>query len=253
MGGPALALGWGMRPLVLSMFLGGFAIGCGGAAPRVSAPELSPQATRGTAGPSEQIGAAMGVSGLHGTLSPREVRRALRPHMDALTGCFVIQAASFESLGGQIRMAIRIDGDGGVRSVHAEDSTVGDREVERCVRRTLRSVRFPRTHGGGEALVRWALSVQPPETARQARTWSSERVARVVRRRGAQALERCNAGSAVQVTAYLSRRGRVIRAGAASTEGHDDEVLDCVVDRVRRWRMPRTRARGVTKVTFEIG
>jgi len=243
-----------MRRLALPMLLGGFVIGCGGAAPQVTTPDSTPRASRdATPAPGDRTGEGMGVSGLHGTLSPREVRRAVRRHMDAITGCFVIQAASFESLGGQIQMAIRIDGDGRVRSAHAEDSTIGDREVERCVRRTLRAVRFPRTHGGGEALVHWALSVQPPETARQAATWSPERVARVVQRRGAQALERCNAGSSVQVTAYLSRRGRVIRAGTASTEGHDDEVLDCVVDRVRRWRMPRTRGRGVTKVTFEIG
>ncbi|MCA9610891.1 MAG: AgmX/PglI C-terminal domain-containing protein [Myxococcales bacterium] len=223
--------------------------GCGGASPQ-RAPAHPIAAGLEAPGSADEGEADMAVSGLHGTLSPREVRAALRPRLDELTGCFALRSMSFEQLGGQLRMSIRVDGSGRVLGAHPEDSTVGDRDVERCVRRVIASVRFPRTHGGGEALVHWALSVEPPSAVRQAAVWAPERVARLVRRRGTDALARCHATSDVQVTAYVSRRGRVINVGAASSEHHDDEVLDCVARRVRAWRMPS--ARHVTKVTFDL-
>ena len=192
----------------------------------------------------------MGVSGLRGTLSPRAARQALRPHMSEMTGCFALRSMGFEELGGQLRMRIRVDGRGRVVDAHPEDSTVGDRDVERCVRRVVLSARFPATQGGGEADVHWALTVDPPESAREPVTWSPERVARVVRRRGRRVATACRTSSSVQVTAYVSRRGRVLRAGAASADGATDETLDCVAARIRRWRMPAGRR--TSKVTFDV-
>ncbi len=238
-----------MRLAAITLVLLLLVPGCGGAAPQSATTPTAARSRSAFRAPVSQ-GGRMAVSGLHGTLSPSEVRAALRPRLAELTGCFALRSMSFEHLGGQLRMSIRVDGSGRVLAAHPEDSTVGDRDVERCVRRIIAEVRFPATHGGGEALVHWALSVEPPSAVRQAATWAPERVAHVVRRRGSHTLERCNATSAVQVTAYVSRRGRVINVGAASSEGHADEVLDCVARRVRAWRMPT--ARHVTKVTFDL-
>lgn len=236
-----------LRTLAIALMLAALP-GCGGAAPQP--PGTTPVARSTHAPrPSARQAGRMAVSGLHGTLSPREVRGALEPRMAEITGCFALRSMSFEHLGGQLRMSIRVAGSGQVLAAHPEDSTVGDRDVERCVRRVIHAVRFPATHGGGEALVHWALSVEP-SAVRQALTWAPDRVAHVVRRRGSRALEQCNASSDVQVTAYVSRRGRVINVGAASSAEHDDTVLDCVARRVRAWRMPSTRH--VTKVTFDI-
>lgn len=243
-----------MRRLSLSLISIAI-IGCGAAAPEprtaeaLVAPTIVDRSVPGAARV-DATGAGMGVSGLRGTLSPHEARNALLPRWSELTRCFARGSMGFEHLGGQLRMFIRVTGSGRVVSAHPEDSTVGDRDVERCVRRVILSTRFPRTHGGGEAEVHYALSVDPPESVREPTTWSPERVARVVRRRGARARSACNAGSTIQVTAYVSRRGRVLRAGAASVEEADDETLDCIASRVRRWRMPSGRR--ISKVTFEL-
>jgi len=227
-------------------------VGCGARAPdrgALVAPRLIDRSVPGTA-TVDGSGRGMGVSGLRGTLSPLEARAALQPRMNEMTGCFALRSMSFEQLGGQIRMLIRVEGSGRVLSAHPEDSTVGDRDVERCVRRVIQATRFPRTHGGGEAEVHWALTVDPPESVQEPATWSPERVARVVRRRGTRAMSACNVESDIQVTAYVSRRGRVLRAGAASVSGADDETLDCVASHVTRWRMPSGRR--ISKVTFEL-
>ncbi|MBX3274883.1 MAG: AgmX/PglI C-terminal domain-containing protein [Sandaracinaceae bacterium] len=239
-----------LRPLIGLLALASLP-GCGGASPQLAPAAPASAQALGARGPTRALGGrGMSVEGLHGTLAASDVREALAPRMSELTGCFALRSMSFHHLGGQLRMSIRVSGAGGVVAAHPEDSTVGDREVERCVRRVLATVRFPRTQGGGEALVHWALSVEPASDARAPLTWDPDRVAHVVRRRGTQALAECNAASSVQVTAYVSRRGRVINVGAASSEGQADEVLDCVARRVRAWRMPAPR--GVTKVTFDL-
>ena len=240
-----------MRALSLSLLVVGLA-GCGGASAELPlvAPTMVDRSVPGFARV-DASGAGMGVSGLHGTLSAGEARQALEPRMSEMTGCFALRSMGFEQLGGQIRMLIRVEGSGRVVSSHPEDSTVGDRDVERCVRRVILGTRFPRTHGGGEAEIHWAMTVDPPDSVREPMTWSPERVARVVRLRRARGRSSCNLDSGVQVTVYVSRGGRVLRAGAAAAEATDDEVLDCVASRVQRWRMPSSRHGA--KVTFEIG
>lgn len=224
---------------------------CGASAP--SAPVSVARAPSGPVGGEALVdasGEGMGVEGLNGSLSPREARQALRPYMAEITGCFAMRSMSFEELGGSLQMRIRVSDAGRVLAAHPEDSTVGDREVENCVSHAIESARFPRPHGGGEAEVHWSLSVDPPESAREPTTWDPSRVARVVRRRARRARNRCEIAEDVQVTAYVSRRGRVVSAGAATTTEEDAARLDCVAEQVRRWPMPR--AARLAKVTFDL-
>jgi len=190
----------------------------------------------------------MGVEGLHGSLSPRDARRAMEPQMPALTGCFAMHSGGLDQLSGRIRMSIDVAGDGRVTRAYPADSTMGCRDVERCVSDVVRRTRFPATQGGGDAHVLWTLNL---DAQREPITWPSDRVERLVRRRGRRVARACGAEGEVRVTAYVARNGRVLRAGAASTEHLDAEVLDCVATKVRRWRIPG--ARRVSKVSFDLG
>lgn len=237
--------------LLPAPLLSALLLGCASAAPSAAleAPTIVDPAVPGLASV-DADGAGMGVSGLQGTLSPRQVREVLRPRLPEITGCFAMRAMSFEALGGSLRMRIHVSPSGEVRSVHPEDSTVGDREVERCVGRVIAGLRFPRPQGGGAAQVSWSMTVDPPESVREPRTWDPGRVARAVRRGTRRARRACGVLEPVQVTAYVSRRGRVLNVGAASTTETDADRLDCVAAQVRRWRMPR--APRIAKVTFDL-
>ncbi len=219
-----------------------------------SAPPLAPPVLVDRSIPGYAVvdgsGAGMAVEGLRGTLSPRDAREAIEPEMESIAACFAERSESLEEIGGSLEMRIRVRGDGTVLFAGPEDSTVGDREVERCVGRAIEAARFPRPNGGGEAEVRWSLSVDPPPSVRAPATWDPRRVAPVVRRRARAARARCAVEAPVQVTAYVTRGGRVISAGAASTVDTPPDRLDCVAAQVRAWRMPA--APRVTKVTFEL-
>ncbi len=193
------------------------------------------------------------VSGLTGSLSDVEAHRALDPRMDSFARCFLEQGQGLRQLGGDVRLHIRVGVDGQVRTAYPEDSTVGHRDVERCLSDVAMHTRFPRPRGG-EARLTWPLSMDPPTDVRHPATWDPNRVARVVERRAPDVLARClepeaQPNARVQVTAYV-RGGRVVSAGAASGEEVASEALDCVVDQVRSWPMPP--APRMAKVTFEL-
>lgn len=195
-------------------------------------------------------GGEMAIAGVESSITEQEARMALQPRMQQLAGCFALRSGSLQQLGGRIRLIIRVDGAGHVVSAHANLSTVGDRDVERCVNRIVEETQFSGTRGGGEAQVEWSFSVDPPASVREAIVVDPDRVAPLVRRRAARIVRACNAPNGVSVTAYVSRSGRVLSAGAAGRSAMDDEVLDCVAQQVTRWRMPSNRH--VSKVTFDL-
>jgi hypothetical protein len=193
----------------------------------------------------------MQTRGLTGSLATDEVSGALAPKHEAFARCFATRTRRLPMLAGRVTLAFRVAIDGRVAQVHPIDSTVGHREVERCIVDVAASVRFPRPHGGTADFV-WPLEMDPPRGVREAVTWDPGRVRRIVRARGRRVLERCGAeGSDIQVTTYVSRRGRVISAGASTPDGSGVGSLDCVAHAVRRWRMPRSRHRRA-KVTFSL-
>jgi TonB family protein len=245
--------------------LGGMTAGCGGGAtevvrhrPRparrmVARVEIPPPPRQREV---EVHAGPMRVAGITGSLTPYEVREALEERGADLGACFMRQSRRLRGLGGRMEIAFHVDGQGRVEWARTIDSTIGHRQVERCVLSVASRTQFPRPHGGGAADFTWPLEMEPPDGVSEPLTWDPSRVEGVVRRNGARVLEECVAPGGVrpafQVTTYVSRSGRVIAAGAVAMarDGGGEESLDCVAGAVRRWRMPRsTRA---AKVTFEL-
>lgn len=193
-------------------------------------------------------GDSMGISGIQSSMAVADAHEAMRPRMEALFDCFAPRSANFEPLGGRIRLLIHLEGSGRVLAAKPEGSTVGDREVERCVSGVVMDTPFPRTSGGGEVELRWSFVVEPSRPEAEPVLWDAGRVDRVVRRRSPHARAACDTEVPVQVTAYV-RHGRVVSAGAASTIA-DEASLDCIANHVRRWRMPSVGR--MAKVTFDL-
>lgn len=224
-------------------------VGCataGGSAEHETTPEVEPRQPPPLV---DANGSGMGVSGIQSSMAVADAREAMRPRMEAIFACFAPRAARFEALGGRMRMLIRVQGSGRVLAAIPEGSTVGDRDVERCVSDVVMDTPFPQTSGGGEVELRWSFVVEPSRASAEPVLWDPSRVDRVVRRRGPRTRTACDIQGSVEVTAYV-RRGRVVSAGATSIE-LDDDALDCVADHVSRWRgMPSSRR--TSKVTFAL-
>ncbi|MCB9597381.1 MAG: AgmX/PglI C-terminal domain-containing protein [Sandaracinaceae bacterium] len=193
----------------------------------------------------------MAIAGLTGSLTTREAHRALDPRMETFAGCFHEHGTGVTGLGGDVTLHIIVNADGSVRTAFPTDSTVGHRDVERCLSDVAQATVFPRPRGGGEAVLTWPISMDPPSDVRHPQTWDPSRVANVVERRGSDVLAACRPEGTghVRVTAY-TRGGRVIMAGASTDDESGRDALDCVVTRVRSWPMPPTPR--TAKVTFEL-
>ncbi len=215
------------------------------ARPRTEAASHAPETAPEPAVPR----ATMAFTGLTGTLTTREAHRALDPRMQAFAACFHEHADGVRGLGGDVTLHIVVNADGSVRTAYPTDSTVGHREVERCLSDVAQATRFPRPRGGGEASLTWPISMDPAEDVRHPVTWDAARVASLVERRGGDVLGQCRpeGSGRIQVTAY-TRGGRVISAGASTDDESGRDALDCVVSRVRDWPMPSTPR--TAKVTF---
>jgi hypothetical protein len=190
----------------------------------------------------------MQVQGLMGTLSADEVHQGLEPRMGRFMRCFERRYGALELLGGQIRFAFRIATDGSVREVHARESTIGDRQTERCLLEVAQSARFARPQGG-EAEFAWPIEVDPLDDVRPPLYWEQEQVADVVAE-NASSVRSCGRGPFV-VTVYIAPGGSVMAAGSAATGGAESETLDCVAEAVSAWSMPDPGSYAA-KVTFEV-
>ncbi|MET0340604.1 MAG: AgmX/PglI C-terminal domain-containing protein [Polyangiales bacterium] len=175
------------------------------------------------------------VSGLRGTLSQQEIDGALRPKLRGMLGCIQQRRDDLEALAGGVTLAFHVATDGRVVSVHPSESSLGDRETERCIVGIAQATRFPPPHGG-EADFSWPLEVDPDAEVRAPVALEPDRAATVVRSRAAALLADCGGGQFV-VTMYVRPDGSVAAAGAAAPDGATDPQLDCVTAGLRAWTL----------------
>ncbi len=218
---------------------------CGGA-PTEPAPEPEPERSSGeetTAAPNDGVA----ITGLMGTISADEVTRGMEPRMNRFLRCFAGRYDTVEVLGGSITFSFRIRVDGSVLWVYPAESTIGDRETERCLLEAASGTRFPRPHGG-EAEFQYPLTLDPPEDVRPATNMASSQVSdRVDANRGSLS---CGAGN-FRVTAYVAPGGEVMAAGVATDSLEASEHLDCVAEAVSSWTLADPGSYPA-KVTFSL-
>jgi len=110
-----------------------------------------------------------------------------------------------EFLTGDVKVFLRIDGSGRVRYSFFEDSTIGDRDTEKCILGVFSSTTWPKPEGG-EAEVRsgfgWGAGGE-----REPTNWPSDKVttALVESKDVKKAVDKCKAGvkGDFKVTAYV--------------------------------------------------
>lgn len=177
----------------------------------------------------------MQVEGLEGTIDPAAVEAGVSSALQSIVGCFGERYDELEVLSGDFTLGFRIARDGSVISARLLDSTVGDRETERCVVRAARAIRFTRP-SNGEAEASHSLGIDLPDDVRPPVSVPVAQAQRLVSSNGGHALKlRCGAEAAeLAVTAYVAPGGRAMAVGAAGDV--ESRALDCVADAVRGWR-----------------
>jgi len=233
---------FGCSGLTLALML---VIGCGGDDEGEMAE--STETTTGEEAPVAERDDGVAITGLMGTIDADEVRMTIEPKLGRFMRCFSTRYQDIEILGGHIHMSFRVDIEGRVLWVFPNESSIGDRETERCLLETAKAIHFPRPHGG-EAEFGYPLDLDPPEDVRPPVSWAESSVADTVERNRGSVAE---CGSGFTVTAYVGPGGEVMAAGASTSELTNAENLDCVTDAVSQWEMPDPGSYPA-KVSFSI-
>ncbi len=160
----------------------------------------------------------------------------------------VESATKLDVLGGDIKLRLRIDRKGGTRWAYVSASTLGDRDVEKCILESARAKSWP-LPVGGEGLAEKSYAVDPSKAP--ADLSEERRVRGDVARARAQA-QKCKRGLHGQftATAYLTPEGRVARAGVSLPNEKAEDAADCMVDALRKARFQRVGRE--SKVSFSI-
>jgi hypothetical protein len=165
-----------------------------------------------------------------------------------LQSCLEDGLSRVSELGGHFKLSLRIDRQGATRWVHLSESTLGDRDTEKCVIELARNKTWPRPLGG-EGLAEKSFDIDPRA---EPISWEEKRVRRALSYAHG-ALARCRRGvpGHFVATAYVRPDGRVLSAGVATPHERGEEAADCLVDTIRKLRFG-SPGRRAAKVSFEL-
>jgi hypothetical protein len=203
----------------------------------------------GEEAPARAAADELSVVGLRGTLSQNEIQGALEPRMLKFAQCVQRRSEQLDVISGGMALEFHVALDGKVGSVYPRESSLGDREAERCVLALAQATRFPAPHGG-EADFSWSFEVPPDDSVREPVALSAEDVAGVIVQNRALIDATCGTGSYL-VTAYIDPSGKVAAVGAAARDAPSALNLDCVTEAIENFVFASPGSY-VAKVTFPL-
>jgi hypothetical protein len=182
-----------------------------------------------------------------GGLSQYDVEHELGALEPELLACVQRAADDLSYLGGRVSLRMRLDPRGNVRWAYLNETTLGDREAERCVLSTIKARTWPRPMSG-EGLAETSFDVDaadPPTPLPSYEVAALAERARAVTRKCRKGIR----GDFV-ATAYFARSGKVLSVGVAPPDETGEPAADCVADALRGLRVA---AHGpASKASFRI-
>ncbi len=195
----------------------------------------------------------VGAVGIMGTIPTMRIQERFEMKLLSFERCFREREGPLPYIGGHVEFYFRVALDGSVRWAYLRNSSVGDRETERCLLDITRRMKFPRPRGGGEAEIGWGFDRDPNPEVRDPVELDASSAAALVRE-NAEPIAACGIpSSTVTVTAYVAPGGQVAAAGAHSSYrgAAEDAVLDCVTEMVSGWTLPDPGSYA-GKISFEV-
>lgn len=158
---------------VIALSLLAVVVACGGTPAEL--PKVEDPSSQQTGGSARKSGPTPQVSQELGSIDPKKVEQTFAGlQQGALEGCHKQGRERTDVLSGDVKVFLRIDGSGKVRYGYFEDSTLGDRETEKCILSELGRASWPKPEGG-EAEVRSGFGWGPGDE-RAPSSWSSDKV-----------------------------------------------------------------------------
>ncbi len=227
----------------LSALLGIFLCGCA-EPPPVRAPAIAdapPKQEKVDRGP---LSYETEIGGLNEEAMDSAMSSLARP----IQRCFEEGASRLDPLGGHVKLSIRVDRDGSTKWAYLSESTIGDRETEKCMLDAVRTRTWPRPVGG-EGMAEKSFDID-------ARTPTTELDHKKINKALAQARSdtaKCRRGisGSFLATAYVRRDGHVVSAGVAPPSARGEDAADCIVEALLKVRF-KTHNGGYAKVSFAL-
>lgn len=191
-----------------------------------------------------------------GSIDPKAVEKTFRQLQGALDKCHAQGRDRVEYMSGDVKVFLRIDGNGKVRWSYFEDSSLGDRDTEKCILGVFGGASWPKPEGG-EAEVRHGFG-WGPGGERAPTSWGPEKVAKAVddAKDARKELDRCKSGVSgeFRVTAYVEpdgKNGKFVGLGVVPPSKEGAEKVDCIVDALKGLKLPSPGSYAA-KVTFSL-
>jgi hypothetical protein len=232
------------RSLVSFILAAIVSVGCSSAPPP---PPVAPPPPAPKSAPRPAPKASPTAESEIGGLNEEAMEKAFTALGGTIQNCLETGMQRVVTLGGQFKLALRIDRRGAARWAYLRESTLGDRDTEKCVLDAARAATWPRPLGGeGLAEKAYDFDAQVAPVALDTKRVRIE----IARARKAAAACRQGVDGAFLATAYVRPDGRVLSAGVAPPNEQGEDVADCVVDAIRKTRFRPIGSRA--KVSFEI-
>ena len=219
---------------------------CGSGPPAKTANEEKGEEPRDDGKPS------LDVSSEIGALDEDKVTKTFSTTVKDLQSCLDQGAKRVEFLSGSVAFFLRIDQHGKVAHSHLEESTLGDRETEKCMLGALGRKEWPAPVGGLTGLARKSFDFDPPNDVRPPTEWNAGAISSALAEKKGE-LEKCTRGSDATFTAtmYVSTDGKVLAAGVAPPDEAGEQAVDCLVGVLQGTTFPSPGS-WPAKVTFRL-
>jgi hypothetical protein len=224
--------------------VGATLVACGGETPEPKTPVRESEATPHAEHPSLTTSADIGA------LDEARVSQAFHSAQKDLQACLAEGAKRNELEGGDIAFLVKIGASGRVVHAHAEKSTLGDRDTEKCMLHALGKREWPPPEGGDVGIARNSFGFDMPNDERPPTDWGPDR-ADEAKASVAKKLAECKHGGGMTATVYVDPDGAATSVGVAASDDSGEGAADCVVAALKEAKFPSPGS-WPAKVTFDL-
>jgi TonB family protein len=187
-----------------------------------------------------------------GYLSQGDVEGAIERHARTLFRCYERAGEAQSYAQGDVVLRFMVLRTGQVRDVLVVSSELGNYAVERCLVVEGRAIPFPPPDGNQDTDFEYTLKFRA-SGERSVVNWDAEAMAKDLDAQAA-SLAACGppGSDPVQAVAYVRPGGAVVSVGLSSEGALDIMNAMCVVEQIRKWRLPAD-GRHIVRTTFPIG
>jgi len=236
-----------LRSVVLVVSLA-FVVSCGGSEP----PPQAPTSAAAKTAPRPRAKQRLSIGGQLGSLDEGKVDDTFNRLIPRFGNCLSQGSSRVEFIGGHVKFFVRIALDGTAKWAYLSESTIGDRDTERCMLNVAKGVRWPLPLEG-EGQAQKAFDFDPSPDVRDAVPWGADRIARTLASARPK-LGQCTQGAPgrYRATVYVQTNGTALSAGVAPPdERGEGGAADCVVDVIRGMKFPSPGS-WPAKVMFDV-